>query len=174
LNNTSQIAQPEWFAESCDQKEAAAHGFRHLPGGVHLSKTMMLDELQKILDGSGHLDASAVEEAILNQNILSKPTGTARKLVLSRLNTLYGIKTPLPVQAAMLRLWTHYAAGHPLLALLCALAREPLLRNTASVVLNVPHPARAARCRPQRWWRRTRPARALNPGPRCGGGRARQ
>jgi len=138
LENASQTTRPEWFAASCDQTEATTHGFRHPPGGVHLSKTMMLDELQKVLDGSGPLDASAVEDAILNRNILSKPTGTARKLVLSRLNTLYGIKTPLPIQAAMLRLWTHHAAGHPVLALLCALAREPLLRDTASVVLSAP------------------------------------
>ncbi len=99
---------------------------------------MMLDELQQILGVSGLHEAAAVQDAILIRNILSKPTGTARKLVLSRLNTLYGIKTPLPVQSAMLQLWTHHAAGHPMLALLCALAREPLLRDTAGVVLNAP------------------------------------
>ncbi len=101
LENSSQIAQPEWFADPCDQKESAAYGFRHLPGGVHLSKTMMLDELRQVLDFSGLHEPAAVEDAILSQNILGKPTGTARKLVLSRLNTLYGIKTPLPVQAAI-------------------------------------------------------------------------
>jgi hypothetical protein len=138
LDNSSQITQPNWFSEPFDQQKAAASGFRRLPGGVHLSKTMMLDELKKVLELHGPIEAGAVEDAILNQNILSKPTGTARKLVLSRLNTLYGITTPLPVQAAMLRLWTHHAAGHPMLALLCALAREPLLRDTASVVLNAP------------------------------------
>ena len=65
---------------------------------------MMLDELQKILVGFEPFDTSVFKDAILNRNILSKPTGTARKLVFSRLNTLYGIKMPLPIQAAMLGL----------------------------------------------------------------------
>jgi hypothetical protein len=138
LHNSNQIALPEWFAVSCDQKEAASYGFRRLPGGVHLSKTLMLEELARVLDVHGPIEAHAIENAILDQNILSKPTGTARKLVLARLNTLYGITKPLPVQAAMLQLWTHHAAGHPMLALLCALAREPLLRDSASVVLSAP------------------------------------
>jgi hypothetical protein len=141
LDHPKQINQPDWFAETCAYTESVAHGFRHMPGGVHLSKTMMLDELQKVLDLSGPPDGAAVEDAILNRNILSKPTGTARKLVLSRLNTLYGIRTPLPLQTAMLKLWTQYAAGHPLLALLCTLAREPLLRDTVSAVLNAPRGA---------------------------------
>lgn len=141
MDEPNHITQSDWFAESCAYTGSVAHGFRHMPGGVHLSKTMMLDELQKVLDLPGPLDAAAVEDAILNRNILSKPTGTARKLVLSRLNTLYGIRTPLPVQTAMLKLWTHHAAGHPLLALLCTLAREPLLRDTVSAVLNAPQGA---------------------------------
>ena len=140
MDHTKQINQPDWFAESCAYTESVNHGFRHMPGGVHLSKTMMLDELQKVLDLRPS-DGDAVEDAILNRNILSKPTGTARKLVLSRLNTLYGIRTALPVQTAMLKLWTQHAAGHPLLALLCTLAREPLLRDTVSAVLNAPRGA---------------------------------
>jgi len=136
LESPGNVGHAEWFIEPYSGKEAAKYGFRHAPGGVHLSKTMMLDDLEAVLDLPGTVDAPSIEAAILNQNILGKPSGTARKLALSRLNTLYGIREPLPIQAAMLRLWEHHENGHPMLALLCSLAREPLLRDTADTVLN--------------------------------------
>jgi hypothetical protein len=37
----------------------------------------------------------AVKQAVLVDNVLGKGTGAARRLALSRLNTLYGILTPL-------------------------------------------------------------------------------
>ncbi len=138
MESPGKIGHAEWFIEPYSSKEAAKYGFRHAPGGVHLSKTMMLDDLEAVLDLPGTVDAPSFEAAILNQNILGKPSGTARKLALSRLNTLYGIKDPLPIQAAMLRLWKHNENGHPMLALLCSLAREPLLRDTGDAVLNSP------------------------------------
>ncbi len=115
----------------------ALDGFRQAPGGVHLSKTMMLAELSIVMDGPH--DADSVRQAVLVDNVLGKGTGAARRLALARLNTLYGVSAPLPIQTAALRLWPRNAAGRPLLALLCALAREPLLRRTARAVLSAPH-----------------------------------
>lgn len=128
---------PQWFVTSAGNGRAEALGFRTAPGGVHLSKTMMLAELSAILDcyrlPVG--DSSEVERAVIIDNLLGKPTGSARRLALARLNTLYGILTPRPIQLAALRLWPRSGAGRPLLALLCALGREPLLRQSASPVL---------------------------------------
>jgi len=125
----------EWFAVSAANGDAEALGFRSAPGGVHLSKTMMLAELAAILDRLPVSDPAEVERAVVVDNLLGKPTGSARRLVLARLNTLYGILTPRPIQLAALRLWPRNAAGRPVLALLCALAREPLLRQSARPVL---------------------------------------
>jgi hypothetical protein len=83
-------------------------------------------------------DATSVRQAVLVDNVLGKATGAARRLALARLNTLYGVSTPLPMQTAALRLWPRNAAGRPILALLCTLAREPLLRRTAAAVLGAP------------------------------------
>ena len=145
MDSSIQLTPPDWFADPLDHKESIALGFRHEPGGIHLSKTMMLTDLQLVLDKLEGPDTTTVEDAILSENLLGKPTGTARKLVLSRLNTLYGIKNPLPLQAAMLKLWTRSSTGRPLLALLCSLAREPLLRDTAALILGTPQGA------PLRW-----------------------
>jgi len=127
-----------WFAEESCVDSSKSLGFRHDPGGVHLSKTMMLDDLAKVLQGSDPANSEVAARSILEDNVLAKPTGSARKLALARLNTLYGVVEPLPVQSAMLRLWPRSSAGHALLALPCALAREPLLRDCAAVVLAAP------------------------------------
>lgn len=134
----------EWFAASAGNDGAEALGFRSAPGGVHLSKTMMLAELATVLDRLPVSDAAEVERAIVVDNLLGKPTGSARRLALARLNTLYGILTPRPVQLAVLRLWPRNVAGRPVLALLCALAREPLLRQSARPVLDA-HPGASVR-----------------------------
>ncbi|MHB1872869.1 MAG: hypothetical protein ACYCT1_18760 [Steroidobacteraceae bacterium] len=105
---------------------------------------MMLAELATVLDRLPVSDAAEVERAIVVDNLLGKPTGSARRLALARLNTLYGILTPRPVQLAALRLWPRNVAGRPVLALLCALAREPLLRQSARPVLDA-HPGASVR-----------------------------
>src|SRR5262249_4374995 len=63
---------------------------------------------------------------------------------LARLNTLYGILKPRPIQLAARRLWPRSVAGRPVLALLCALAREPLLRRSAGPILGA-HPGDSGR-----------------------------
>jgi hypothetical protein len=125
-----------WIAEHHGDGCANALGFREAPGGVHLSKTMMLAELTAVMDAVSA--GKSPYDAVLSDNVLGKATGAARRLALSRLNTLYGIMTPLPLQAAALRLWPRNTQGRPLLALLCTLAREPLLRETAGPLLGAP------------------------------------
>ena len=126
----------EWFMPGGRIDALDRWGFRQAPGGVHLSKTLMLAELRVVMDNAAQSQHGDSEEAVVIENILAKPTGTARRLALSRLNTLYGIKAARPIQIAMIRLWGQSAQGRPLLALLCALAREPLLRDTAGAVLS--------------------------------------
>lgn len=128
----------EWFTAESAAGESKLLGFRYEPGGVHLSKTMMLDELSAVMQASEPGQSGAVARAILDDNILGKPTGSARKLALSRLNTLFGVADPLPIQSVMVTLWRRSTSGHRLLALLCALAREPLLRDSAVAVLAAP------------------------------------
>ncbi len=129
---------PGWFATCEDAAHAMQLGFRSEPGGVLLSKTVMLAELTALLESVPTLERVAIEQAVVGGNALGKATGTARRLALSRLNTLYGVLTPRPIQVVLQRLWPRNKAGHPMLALLCALAREPLLRQTADSVVNAP------------------------------------
>ena len=127
---------PNWIAPHHEGDCGKGLGLREAPGGVHLSKTMMLAELTAVMEALSI--GKAAQEAVVSDNVLAKATGAARRLALSRLNTLYGIRTPLPLQAVALRLWPRSTHGRPLVALLCALAREPLLRETAAPILDAP------------------------------------
>ena len=133
-----QPGHPDWFAPGVRPAALERLGFRYAPGGVHLSKTMMLAELRGVMDGVATPQPAEIERAVITDNILAKATGTARRLALSRLITLYGLAKAFPIQAVALRLWRRSQSGRPLLALLCALVREPLLRDTAGVVLAAP------------------------------------
>lgn len=99
---------------------------------------MMLAELRAVMEVTAAAQAADVERAILGDNVLAKATGSARRLALKHLNRLYGITHPFPLQAAALAIWRRGGAGRPMLALLCALAREPLLRDSAEFILPVP------------------------------------
>jgi hypothetical protein len=133
-----EVDQCLWFQLPRDDVELTRLGFRLAPGGVHLSKTMMLAELVTLFNAATPAVTDAIQTLVLEGNILGKRTGAARRLALARLNTLYGIQTPNPIAAVLAKLWYRRTEGQPLLALLAALAREPLLRDSADAVLPVP------------------------------------
>ena len=114
-------------------------GFRFGDRGTHTSRTMMLAELTDLFD-SVPADASRIDYAasIIEDNVLGKQTTATRRLTNQRLGELYGLDPRLPVFRVLRRLWVIDEAGRPLLALFCALTRDPLLRNTAPTVLDLP------------------------------------
>lgn len=96
----------------------------------------MLDELSLLLEclpadaASGDFSA-----AIIEQNCLGKTTTATRRSSRKRLAELYGLDPQLRAFRVLRRLWALDTASHPLLALMLALARDPLLLATAAVVL---------------------------------------
>ena len=129
----------DWFTPGgLEREKMGSLGFRFDPGGVHLSKTMMFNDLRAVLESTSTGNPNEFERAVIVDNVLAKPTGTARRLSLTRLNTLYGLLKPHPIQTVALRLWPRNLQGRPILALLCTLAREPLLRRTAPIILGIP------------------------------------
>jgi hypothetical protein len=94
---------------------------------------MMLADFTVLM---AHGGANRPEDPILHDNVLGKPSVRAREAALVRLRQLYGITEDCPVCSVMRRLWARDPAGRPLLALLCALARDPTLRDGAAAVLD--------------------------------------
>ena len=114
-------------------------GFRFGNRGTHTSRTIMLTELGDALaavpDAAGR---DAYIQAIVEENILGKSTTATRRWTYQRLRELYGLDPRLPLFRVLRRVWPFDEPGRPLLTMLCALARDPLLRSTQPAVLALP------------------------------------
>ena len=114
-------------------------GFRFGDKGTHTSRTMMLAELTDLLGSvPERADRETYATAIVEENVLGKQTASSRRLTNQRLGELYGLDPGIPIFRVLRRLWSVDVPGRPLLALLCALARDPLLRCTAIPVIELP------------------------------------
>ena len=118
--------------------DAEKLGFRFGDKGTHTSRTMMLDELgalMRAVPASGTRKDYAA--AIIEENCLAKPTLATRRLSNQRLGELYGLDPQVAVFRVLRRLRDADERSRPLLALLCALARDPLLRGTVEAVVGL-------------------------------------
>lgn len=119
-------------------RAADQFGFRNGDRGTHTSRTIMLDELRSLFVNCR--PAATREEylaAIQDENCLGKRTAATRKLSSQRLSELYALDPAVPLYRILRRCWYADRAGQPLLALLLALARDPLLKTTAPLVLRM-------------------------------------
>ena len=115
------------------------YGFVDQSLGTHLARTIMVEEL-------GHLfrtcapDSDKIDyrKAIIEDNVLLKKTSGTRVESYRRLHQLYGLTPSIFIFKAMRELWDATEYGQPLLALLCALARDPVLRCTADLIIETP------------------------------------
>lgn len=96
----------------------------------------MLAELERALraDVSGEQLATLA----LKENLFAKATASGRELTLQRLRELYGLDDAIPLYRALSLLWRRDPSSFPLLGLLGALARDPLLRVTAQPIVGLP------------------------------------
>ena len=106
-------------------------------GGATTSHTIIvpaLVELLRYVDRSA--PASAYEQAVLEQNILGKSTAGSRRRTLRYLRELYLLRPDSTLFRALRDLWTDDPNGQPLLACLCALARDAVYRASAAAVFD--------------------------------------
>lgn len=115
---------------------ALQFGFDNVPIGTHGSRTVMLAELRTLL--SGVPSSAGLEDyrsAVLGENILLKDTTAGRRATFRALRELYGLSRDVLLFRALRDMWDADPAAQPLLALLCATARDPILRATAEPIL---------------------------------------
>ena len=118
---------------------AGQWGFRTGRRGTHTSRTIMLDELTQLLAAvPADAPRSQYATAIVDGNCLGKLTTATRKASAQRLCELYGLDARVILFRALRQLWRDDEAARPALALLLALARDPLLRTSARSVLATP------------------------------------
>lgn len=99
----------------------------------------MLADLQTLLAGCARgSPRSDYGRAIEQDNLLGKPTASARHWAFKKLRELYSLDHGILVFGALVDLWDADVAAQPVLALLCVAARDPVLRATAVAVLTAP------------------------------------
>lgn len=119
-------------------EDAERLGFRFGPKGTHTSRTIMFDELNRVFAAvSPGANRSDYASAIIEGNCLAKPTASTRRLTNQRLGELYALNPGVPIFRVLRRLWDLDTRGRRLLALECALARDPLLAATAPVIIEL-------------------------------------
>ena len=114
-----------------------AFGFK-FSGGAHISRTMMLNEITKLLTTNPY--NATIEEyksSIIKDNILSKATQSNRQETFSRLRSLYGLDGKIPIFSIYRELALFDLQSLPLLSLLISWARDPLLRASSVAIFQV-------------------------------------
>jgi hypothetical protein len=99
---------------------------------------MLADLRQLFASTSAGATYEAYRSAIMEENVLAKGTASTRFWSWKKLRKLYGLDPSLAVFRCFRQLWERDSAGRPLLAILCACARDPLLRISAAVILRAP------------------------------------
>lgn len=97
---------------------------------------MMLADISALMERNPReTDREEFRRAVVDANCLSKPSKRSRVLAIRHLTQLYGLDASLAIYRAFRLLWGSDLKGRPSLALLVALARDPLLRETRNSVL---------------------------------------
>ncbi|HCS52262.1 hypothetical protein [Rubinisphaera sp.] len=113
-------------------------GFRFGDGGTHLARTMMFDDVARVLQELGPCpNKEQVVNAVDRENLLGKPSGEARRLATRHLVRLYSFDRTEIIYRALTFLWERCPDSQRLLALLCAYARDPLLRHCTRFLLEM-------------------------------------
>jgi hypothetical protein len=129
----------EWNMEyaGCDEKDLESFGFKLSPGGAHISRTLMLREIERLLRNlPATAEANDYRRAILDENILGKKTQATREKTFRYLRELYAISEVVPLFVIYRELLLSDVEASPLLSVLVACARDSLLRSTVSAIIS--------------------------------------
>lgn len=115
------------------------YGFGHDRGSAHMARTMMLGELRQLFDAVPTVPGMNEDyiRAIEEENCLGKRSHKTRILTRRHLVSFYALDPEVALFRAMRYFWQRDAEGQPLLAGLCAYARDPLMRATAPLILDM-------------------------------------
>lgn len=112
-------------------------GFLFQRNSVHTARTIMLNDLSLLLHHVSKKNSSKADynKAIVDDNCLGKRSVQTRLLSARYLKNLYGLDPSLILFRSLRFFWSRDEEGRPLLALLCAVARDNLLLSTAEIIL---------------------------------------
>lgn len=113
-------------------------GFKAGSSGAHSARTMMLADLTTLLGSApAETKREGFNRLIVEENTLGKRTTSNRWLTARHLADLYGLDQGVTVFRLLRFFWNTDIPCHPMLALLCAQARDALLRLSSKKVLEM-------------------------------------
>jgi len=130
------------------QKGVVSHfGFSFERVSPHCSRTIMLDELNSLFERVSQSDAKKSDyyKAIVYENCLAKRSVKTRVLTFRHLVNLYALDSPVLLFRALRFFWQRDPDGRALHALLCAYARDSVLRSATEFIINTPEGATVTR-----------------------------
>lgn len=106
-------------------------------GGTNTSHTIVVPALRQLLEAIGpDAPQEAYEAAVVEENILGKRSDGGRARTFRYLRELYLLRPDSILFRALRDLWNEAAEAQPLIAGLCALARDSVFRASAPAVLD--------------------------------------
>lgn len=114
-------------------------GFSFEKGGAHTARSMMLQEMQLLLSAVDSPNAlkKDYQRAVIDDNCLGKRSGRNRAITWRHLVDLYSLDSSTAIFRALLYFWKREGKGQPLLGLLLAYSRDPILRMSAPYFLKL-------------------------------------
>ncbi len=107
------------------------------PGGPSTSQTIMVPSLRQLLSlVPADAPPAAYRFAVMSENVLAKDTASGREWAFRQLRRFYALNRDSLLFRALRDLWDHDPQGQPLFAVLCAMARDSVLRASAAVILD--------------------------------------
>lgn len=114
-------------------------GFRFNRRSVHSARTIMLNELTLVIESLQNPEnKQQLVDAIRIENCLGKRSKSSQNITSDLLVQLYSIDPQIPIFRNLLFFWYRDNEAKPLLALLCAVCRDHILRSTYKIVLPIP------------------------------------
>jgi len=108
-----------------------------ISGGANTSHTLLFGDLVTLLNEVPRTDAALSEymEAVIENNVLGKDTDGGRRRNFRYLRELYLLRPNSILFRALRDLWWFDDSGRPLLAGVCALARDTSFRASSAVIV---------------------------------------
>lgn len=110
-------------------------GFRFGKNSTHIRRTIMFEDLQTLLETVPNADSfEEYKYAIEVENCLGKRTQKTREYSAEYLTELFTLNPKIALFRVLLNFWTRDIEARPLLALLCSVSRDPLIRSSFTII----------------------------------------
>ncbi|UUX92484.1 hypothetical protein [Methanoplanus endosymbiosus] len=132
-DNRSIVEQSDFFV-----KQDYPENFGFYSKSSHTGRTVMLSEFMTVMDNApGFNDKEILKKIFVEDNLLKKESNSGRKISFYYLKHLYGLDSENKNFQGLLKYWKEKSPDNKIMALLCALSRDEVLRLSSGYILSV-------------------------------------